>query len=180
MVQTGLLEFVGRNDSDWAGDSATRQSVTGYHCHRDVQNATMCNRNLKQTAISFSSCEAEFYAANACARESLGLAELFKELHCKVSVVSNGFRLGKTHSAAQRTRLKHIETMLVNAAVDTRETSIRESSGHSSSLLQLVHRQTQLSCTMLIQTRARTWIEQALNSICLLVFAKQEQFTLSS
>ena len=27
MVQTSLLELVGRSDSDWAGDSATRQSV---------------------------------------------------------------------------------------------------------------------------------------------------------
>ena len=49
MVQTGLLELVGRSDSDWAGDSATRQSVTGYCC--DVQNVTMCNRSLKQAAI---------------------------------------------------------------------------------------------------------------------------------
>ena len=29
--------------------------------------ATICNRSLKQTAISLSSCEAEFYAASACA-----------------------------------------------------------------------------------------------------------------
>ena len=84
MVQTGLLELVGRSDSDWAGDSATRQSVTGYHC--DVQNVTMCNRSPKRTAISLSSCEAEFYAASACARELLGLTELFQELHFKVSV----------------------------------------------------------------------------------------------
>ena len=84
MLQTGLLELVGRSDSDWAGGSATRQSVAGYHC--DVQNVTMCNRSLKQTAISLSSCEAELYAASACAGELLGLAELFKELHCKVSV----------------------------------------------------------------------------------------------
>ena len=52
MVQKGLLELVGRSDSDWAGDSATRQSVTGYHC--DVQNVTMCSQSLKQTAISLS------------------------------------------------------------------------------------------------------------------------------
>ena len=32
-------------------------------------------------------------------------------------------------------------------------------------LPQLIHRQTQLSCTILILTRARTWIEQALSSI---------------
>ena len=84
MVQTGLLQLVGRRDQDWAGDSATRQSVTGYHC--DEQNVTMCNRSLKQTSISLSSREAEFYAASACARELLGFAELFKELHYKVSV----------------------------------------------------------------------------------------------
>ena len=65
MVQTGLLELVCRSDSDWAGDSAIRESVAGFHC--DVQNVTMCNRSLKQTAISLSSCEAEFYAAGACA-----------------------------------------------------------------------------------------------------------------
>ena len=82
--EKGLLELVGRSDSDWAGDSPTRQSVTGYHC--DVQNLTVCNRSLKRIAISLSSCEAEFYAASACAGELLGLAELFKELHYNVSV----------------------------------------------------------------------------------------------
>ena len=46
----------------------------------------MGNRSLKQTANSLSSCEAEFYAASACAGELQGLAELFKELHYKVSV----------------------------------------------------------------------------------------------
>ena len=109
MVQTGLLELVGRSDPDWAGDSATRQSVTEYHC--DVQNVTMCNRSLKQTATSLSSCEAEFYAASAGAGELLGLAELFKELHYQVSV-----RLEMDSDSArhilQRTGpggLKHIE-----------------------------------------------------------------------
>ena len=86
MVQTGLLELVGRSGSGGAGDSATRQSVTGYHCN--VQNVTMCNRSLKQTAISLSSCEAEFYAASACAGELLGLAELFKNFTTQFQFVS--------------------------------------------------------------------------------------------
>ena len=99
----GLLELVGRIDSDWAGDSATRQSVTGYHCN--VQGVTMCNRSLKQTAISPSSCEAEFYVSSACAGELLGLADLFKELHHNLPVSSrDGFRSATTHSTAQRTR----------------------------------------------------------------------------
>ena len=82
MVQEGMLELVGRSDLEWAGDSATRQSVTGNHCN--VQNVTMCNRH--QTAMSLSSCEAEFCAASACAGELLGLAKLFKELHHDVAV----------------------------------------------------------------------------------------------
>ena len=62
-------------------EPATRQHtrVAGYHCN--VQNVTMC-----KAAISLSSCEAEFYAACACAGELLGLAELFKELHYDVAV----------------------------------------------------------------------------------------------
>ena len=83
-VQKGLLELVGRSDQDWAGVSATRQSVTGYHCN--VQGSTMCNGSLKQTAISLSSGEAKFCAASACAGELLGLAELFKQPHYNVSV----------------------------------------------------------------------------------------------
>ena len=72
MVQKGLLELVCGSDSDRASDSATRRSVTGYHC--EVQNVT---KSVKQTAISLGSCEAEFYAASPCAGELLGLAELF-------------------------------------------------------------------------------------------------------
>ena len=126
MVQKGLLQNAGRSHSDWASDSATRQSVTGYHCN--LQNVTMCNRSLKQTAISLSSCEAEFYAASACAGELLGLAELFKELHCNVAVRlemgSDSAR--QTHSTAQGTRWTqtHRDTMLGNTIVRTRETNV--------------------------------------------------------
>ena len=104
-----MIELDGRSDSDWAGDSATRQSVTGYHC--SVQGVMMCNRGLQQTSISLSSCEAEFYAASACDRELLGLAELFKELHCNVSVRLE-MDSDSAHHVLQRRgagELKHIE-----------------------------------------------------------------------
>ena len=109
MVHKGLLELVGCCDSDGVGDSAPRQSVTGYHC--DVQNVTLCNRSLKQTAISLSSCEAEFYAASACAAELLGLAELFKELHYNVSVRLEMDSDSARHIVQRRGPggLKHIE-----------------------------------------------------------------------
>ena len=114
-------KLVGRSDSDWAGDSPTRQSVTGYHC--DVQNVTMCNRSLKQTAISFSSCEAQFYTASACVRELLGLAELFKELHYKVSVRLEMDSDSARHILQRRGPggLKHIEIRCLSLHQWTRE-----------------------------------------------------------
>ena len=140
MVQKGLLELVGRGDSDWAGDSATRQSVTGRHC--DVQNVTMCNRSLKQSAISLSSCEAEFYAASACAADLLGLAELCKELHCDVAVrLEMDADSAKTHSAAKRTRWTqtHRNTMLGNTTMGTSKASILVSSRHERQRCRSLH-----------------------------------------
>ena len=93
----------------------------------------MYNRSLKQTAISLSSCEAEFYAASACAGELLGLAELFKELHYNVSVRLEMDSDSARHILQRRGPggLKHIEIRwLGNTTVDTRETCICESSGH--------------------------------------------------
>ena len=45
----------------------------------------ICNRSLKQTVISLSSCEAEFCVASTCAVELVGLAEFVQELHYTVS-----------------------------------------------------------------------------------------------
>ena len=140
-LKKGLLELDGRSDSDWAGDSATRQSVTGYHC--DVQNVTKCNRSLKQTKISLSACEAEKVLRSQCLRRrTLGLAELFKELQYNVfSSSRDGFRLGKTHYTAQGTRRTQTyrNTIPCNTTVDTRETSFCGSSGHKDQHCRSLH-----------------------------------------
>ena len=102
----------------------------------------MCNRSLKQTAISLSSCEAEFYAASARAGELLGLEELFKELHYNVSV-----RLEMDSDSARHIRqrrgpggLEHFEiTMPCNTPVDPRETFVGESSGHEEQHCRSLH-----------------------------------------
>ena len=119
MVQTGLLELVGRCDSDWACDSATRQSVTGYHC--DVQKVTMCNRSLLQTAISLSPCEAEFYAASACA------GDLFRTRRTLQGTSLQNFsssRNGSARHSLQRRGpggLKHIEIRCLSIQQWTRD-----------------------------------------------------------
>ena len=93
-VATVSQWYVQHLSSSRAGDSATCQSFTGYHC--SVQGEVMCNLVQKQTALSLSSFEAEFYAASACTGEFLGLAELFKDFHCRVSV-----RLGMDSDSAR-------------------------------------------------------------------------------
>ena len=127
-LQNGLLEFVGRSDSDWASDSMTRQSVTGYHC--DVQGVMMCSRSLR-------SCEAEFHAASACARELLGLAELFKELHYNVTVrLRNGFRRSETTLCSAEDQE---DSMLGSATVDPSKAPISGQSGHEKQLSRSLH-----------------------------------------
>ena len=156
MVQKGLLDLVGRSDSDWADDLATRQSVTGYHC--DVQNVTRCNRSLKQNAISVSSCEAEFYAASACAGELLGLAELFKELHCNVSVRLEMDSDSARHILQRRGpgRLKHIEIRcLGKTTVDTRSTSIGGAREHERHHCRSLHETSGLIANTV--AREETW-----------------------
>ena len=103
---------------------------------------TKCNRSLKQTKISLSLCEADFYAASACAGELLGLAELFKKVHYNVfSSSRDGFRLGETHYTAQGTRRTQTyrNTVPCNTTVDTRETSVCGSSGHKDQHCRFLH-----------------------------------------
>ena len=83
----------------------------------------MCNRSPKRTAISLSSCEAEFYAASACAGELLGLAELFEELHYNVSVRLEMDSDSARHFLQRRGPggLKHIEMRCLSIQLCIRE-----------------------------------------------------------
>ena len=131
MVRKGLLELVGRSGSDWAGGSATRQSVTGYHC--DVQNVTMCNRSLKQDSDQFQFMRSRVLRSQCLRWRIVWTRRTFQGTSLRrFSSSRDGFRLDTTHSTAQRTRRTqaHRNTMLGCATVDTRETSVCKSSGH--------------------------------------------------
>ena len=124
------------------GPAIRQDAKVSAGCHCDVQNVTLCNRSLKQTAISLSSCDAEFFAASVCAGELLGLAELFKELHNDVSVRLEVDSDSARHTLQRRRPggLKHIEIRcLAIQTVDTRETSICKSSGHEEQHCRSLH-----------------------------------------
>ena len=86
MVQTGLLELVGRSDPDWASDSAQHARVL-----RDIR---------------LSSCEAELVLRSQCLRRrTVGTRRTLQGTSLQsFSSSRNGLTLGKTHSAAPRTR----------------------------------------------------------------------------
>ena len=125
MVQTGLLELVGRSDSDWAGDSATRQSVAGYRDDVQPKSETVCNQTqFMRSRVLRSQC---------LRRRIVGIRRTLQGTALqRFSSSRDGFRFGTTHSTAQETRwtLACRNTMLGNTTVDTRKVSVGGSSGH--------------------------------------------------
>ena len=105
----GVINLNGHSDSDWAGDAVTRCSVTGYSI--SLNGSLLLSKALKQKVKSLSSCEAEFYAASACAIELLGLKEFLQELGFRV-VASLYMDSDSARSILKRRGpggLKHIE-----------------------------------------------------------------------
>ena len=86
----------------------------------------MRNQSLKQTAVSLSSCEAEFYAASSSAGALLGLAELFKEVHYNVSIRLGMDSNSERHILQRRGPggLKHIEIRCLAMQQMTREKNL--------------------------------------------------------
>ena len=103
MIRTSLLELVGRSDSDWVGDSATRQSVAGYHC--DIQNVTMCNRSLETDSDQSQLMRRRVPRSQCLRRRIVGTRRTLQGTSLqRFSSSRDGFRFGKTHSTGQGTR----------------------------------------------------------------------------
>ena len=103
---------------------------------------TMCNRSLKANCNQSQFMRSRVLRSQCLRRRIVGTRSTLQGTSLKsFSSSRNGFRLGNTHSAAQRTRWTqtHRDTMLVNTAVGTRETSICKSSGHEEHYCRSLH-----------------------------------------
>lgn len=67
-------------DADWAGDSDTRRSTTGF-CYT-FNGAAISWKSRLQTTVALSSTEAEYMALSDAAKESIWLGRLFQEIPC--------------------------------------------------------------------------------------------------
>lgn len=74
----GNQHLYGYSDSDYAGDTETRKSTSGYIFTFNNGTISWCSR--KQKCISLSTTEAEYVAASTAVKELVWLERLFKEL----------------------------------------------------------------------------------------------------
>jgi ABC-type molybdate transport system substrate-binding protein len=78
-VQGGCADkLIGYSDSDHGGDTVERRSTGGMAFYLNENLLTWCSQ--KQKTVSLSSCESEFMAATAAAKQALWLRNLISEI----------------------------------------------------------------------------------------------------
>jgi hypothetical protein len=78
-VQGGEADkLVGYSDSDHGADTVERRSTGGMAFYLNENLITWCSQ--KQKTVSLSSCESEFMAATAAAKQALWLRNLISEI----------------------------------------------------------------------------------------------------
>jgi hypothetical protein len=76
--RTGDRELTGYSDADWAGDTESRRSTTGFVF--TLAGAAISWNSKRQPTVALSSTEAEYMAGCAAAQEAIYLKSLLKDL----------------------------------------------------------------------------------------------------
>ena len=76
--QGPLSDLIGYTDSDWAGDSATRRSTSGYVFN--VGSAAISWSSKRQATVALSTCEAEYIGQTQATKEAIWLRSLLTSL----------------------------------------------------------------------------------------------------
>ena len=109
-----MLNLHGYTDSDYAGDKETRRSTSGY-CFL-AAGGLISWKSARQTGVTLSSTEAEYYAMTTAAKEAIWIQRLFKGLHYKAQDLKpmtlygdNQGALALAQNPVYHQRTKHIE-----------------------------------------------------------------------
>jgi len=119
------------SDSDWAGDSATRKSVTGYIIF--VMGCPVMWKSRQQTCVGLSSSEAELYACVDAVKEVKFLIQLMESVHLEVDLpvtirVDNTGAIFMSENLGVSQRTKHVDLRsryLLNQMVDERVVKVQ-------------------------------------------------------
>lgn len=111
----GPMTLIGYSDADWSGDTADRKSNTGYLFQ--LGEATVCWASRKQTSVSLSSMEAEYFALSEACKEVVWLRRLLEEIGEKqggptVILEDNRSCIDFVKEERLSRRSKHIDTRL--------------------------------------------------------------------
>jgi hypothetical protein len=103
--------FLGYCDSDYAGDTISRHSTTGYVFVLNGGAITWASK--KQSTVAASTTEAEYIAAGAAVKEGLWLRKLTQDLHIDIGQVQimgdNQSALKLLRNPVSSVRTKHID-----------------------------------------------------------------------
>jgi len=105
---TGLT---GYSDADYAADTETRRSTTGYLCN--MHGAAISWTSKRQASVALSTTEAEYVAGAMAAREAVWLRRLLSDLTGNEEPVAmrvdNQSALALMHNDVSSQRTKHID-----------------------------------------------------------------------
>jgi len=73
------VKLVGYTDSDWAGDTETRKSTSGYVFHLGTGAISWSSK--KQPVVALSTAEAEYIAATSYATQTVWLRRILEVMH---------------------------------------------------------------------------------------------------
>jgi len=112
-MQNGLLQIVLYSDSDWAGDTESRISVTGYVIF--LQGCIISWKSKAQSCVTLSSSEAELMALSEAAKEIRFIYELLKAMDVKVQLpiicrVDNVGAIFMAENVTATPKSKHMDT----------------------------------------------------------------------
>ena len=124
------VEIHGYCDSDYAGDTTTSKSTSGYVF--TCANAAITWKSQKQSRVALSTTEAEYTAAAEAIKEAVWLRHLQQDLLIPISAritlyCDNQGALALSKKPINHTRTKHVTTRyhFVREAVDTNEISMQ-------------------------------------------------------
>ena len=103
--------FIAYADADWASDTISRKSVTGYIIKLAEGAVSWVSR--KQKTVALSSTEAEYMCISDTSRQIIWIQSLFKEINFEIENISlcgdNQGAIFLASNPAQEHRTKHID-----------------------------------------------------------------------
>ena len=108
----GINNLSGYSDADWAGDTDTRRSTSGYTFH--IGNALISWSSKKQATVAKSSTEAEYVALSIATQEAIWLRRLLNGIGYVVTSPTiiyedNQGAIELSKNAKHQSRIKHVD-----------------------------------------------------------------------